>query len=258
MSITAPGNLSGNTPQLTTENQKKAWKASQDFEAIMLRQLFQSMRNATAAMTDESSDNGSEQQMSMAWDGMADKVAHSGGMGLAKILYPQLLSQAVRGELQQIPTTPAQSASSSVAAAANQYLKTSHSKLTPDTLARAIAKASAETGLPKDLLQGVIHTESGGDPLAKSSKGATGLMQLMPATAKELGVDPTDPVQNILGGARYLAQMKKRFGSDKLALAAYNAGPSAVEEHGGVPPYRETQDYVKRVTAAREKYRGVK
>jgi soluble lytic murein transglycosylase-like protein len=256
MSVTATGNLPGSTPQPTTENQKKAWKASQDFEAVMLRQLFQSMRNATAAMTDEPADNGSDQQLSMAWDGMADQVAHSGGMGLAKILYPQLLSQAERGEMQQIPTSPMPSAPNTLANAASQYLKTSHSKLTPDTLSRAVAKASAETGLPQDLLRGVIHTESGGNPLAKSNKGATGLMQLMPATAKELGVDPTDPVQNILGGARYLAQMKKRFGSDKLALAAYNAGPTAVEEHGGIPPYRETQDYVKRVTAAREKFRG--
>jgi|GEM_PF-3182023 Rod binding domain-containing protein len=258
MSVTAPGNLPGSTPQPTTENQKKAWKASQDFEAIMLRQLFQSMRNATAAMTDEQGENGSEQQMSMAWDGMADQVAHSGGMGLAKILYPQLLSQAERGEMQQVPSSPIVPATNNLAIAANQYLKSSHSVLTPDTLARAVAKASAETGLPQDLLKGVIHTESGGNPMAKSPKGATGLMQLMPATAKELGVDPTDPVQNILGGARYLAQMKKRFGSDTLALAAYNAGPGAVDAHGGVPPYRETQDYVKRVTEAREKFRGAK
>jgi soluble lytic murein transglycosylase-like protein len=258
MSITATGNLPA-SPTPTTDTEKKAWKTSQDFEAVLLRQIFQSMRNATSVLNDEPEDGASEQQISMAWDGMADQVAHSGGMGLAKILYKQLLGQSDSGSATATlsQALSATTATTATTAAANAYATTSKTKLSSDTLSQAVAKASAETGLSKELLHGVIQTESAGNTSARSPKGAIGLMQLMPGTAKEMGVDPTDPVQNVLGGARYLAQMKQRFGSDQLALAAYNAGPGAVEDHGGrIPPYKETQDYVKRVLAARDRLRG--
>lgn len=256
MSITAAaGNLPA-SPTPTTDHQKKAWKTAQDFEAILLRQIFQSMRNATSAMSEEPEDGASQQQISMAWDGMADQVAHSGGMGLAKILYKQLLGQPEANGISSLSQAMATSTTPARTAAAS-YSTTSKAKISADTLSQAISKASAETGLSKELLQGVIQTESAGNQAARSPKGAIGLMQLMPGTARELGVDPTDPVQNVMGGARYLAQMKQRFGSDQLALAAYNAGPGAVENHGGrIPPYKETQDYVKRVLATRDRLRG--
>jgi hypothetical protein len=104
--------------------------------------------------------------------------------------------------------------------------------------------ASQETGVPLEILLAVAWAESGFDPNALSPAGAEGMMQLMPGTAAGLGVDPSDPAQNILGGARYLAAQYERFGSWDLALAAYNAGPGAVEQYGGVPPYRETQGYI--------------
>lgn len=87
---------------------------------------------------------------------------------------------------------------------------------------------------------------------AVSPKGAIGLAQLMPSTARMLGVDPWDPVQNIEGGARYLAAQYRRFGSWRLALAAYNAGPEAVTRHGGVPPYRETRTYIAQIYRSEE------
>jgi hypothetical protein len=102
------------------------------------------------------------------------------------------------------------------------------------------------------LIAAVIKVESNWAPRAVSRKGARGLMQLMPATARRLGVRSTfDPRDNIQGGAAYLAELAERFGesSVELILAAYNAGERAVEEHGGVPPYRETREYVRRVTA---------
>lgn len=107
------------------------------------------------------------------------------------------------------------------------------------------AKAAARRhGVPEDLFLRLVQQESGWNPNAVSHKGATGLAQLMPDTARRLGVNPTDPHQNLEGGARYLRMMYDRFGDWKLALAAYNAGPLAVDKHDGIPPYKETQSYV--------------
>lgn len=103
-------------------------------------------------------------------------------------------------------------------------------------------------GLPPGLLGALVRGESGGRINARSPVGAIGLTQLMPATAKGLGVNPHDPRQNLEGGAKYLAQQLKTFRDPKKALAAYNAGPGAVKKYGGIPPYKETQGYVKRVT----------
>jgi soluble lytic murein transglycosylase-like protein len=106
-----------------------------------------------------------------------------------------------------------------------------------------------ETGLSPDLIKAVALVESGFDSRAVSPKGARGLMQLMPGTARQLGVrDVFDPAENLMAGARYLRKMLDEFDGDlNLALAAYNAGPEAVRRHGGVPNYRETKDYVSRV-----------
>jgi cell wall-associated NlpC family hydrolase len=110
------------------------------------------------------------------------------------------------------------------------------------------ADATTRYGLPGGLLKSVARAESGLDPHARSHAGAIGLMQLMPGTARELGVDPTKPAQAIDGAARLLRQHLKTFGSVPLALAAYNAGPGAVRRYDGIPPYSETRAYVQRVT----------
>lgn len=128
-----------------------------------------------------------------------------------------------------------------------------------------INQISLEEDMDPDFIRAVMGQESGGNPKAVSDKGAMGLMQLMPATAKGLGVtDPYDPEQNIRGGVRYLKQQRDRFGTLELALAAYNAGPNAVSDYlygknetgknpskrktpDGIPPYKETQDYVKNI-----------
>lgn len=121
-----------------------------------------------------------------------------------------------------------------------------------------IDAAAARYGIDPDLLRGLVRQESGFDPAARSGAGAVGLTQLMPGTARELGVtDPTDPAQALDGGAKYLKQQLDRFGGDAAkALAAYNAGPGAVQKFGGVPPYAETQNYVKNVLAFAAGYRG--
>ncbi|TDL83542.1 lytic transglycosylase domain-containing protein [Palleronia sediminis] len=107
--------------------------------------------------------------------------------------------------------------------------------------------AARKHGIPEDLFLRLVQQESGWNPGAVSHKGAIGLAQLMPGTAELLRVDPADPLQNLDGGARYLSQQYRAFGDWRLALAAYNAGPGAVIEHGDIPPYAETLAYVKAI-----------
>ncbi len=110
----------------------------------------------------------------------------------------------------------------------------------------AMAKSAAlRHGVPEDLFLRLVQQESGWRATAKSHKGAYGLAQLMPATARALGVDRLDPYENLDGGAKYLRQQYERFRSWRLALAAYNAGPEAVAKYNGVPPYKETKNYVR-------------
>ena len=109
-----------------------------------------------------------------------------------------------------------------------------------------VARAAARRhGIPEDLFLRLIQQESNWNPTAKSHAGAYGLAQLIPSTARYLGVDIRDPYQNVDGGARYLKEQYRTFGSWRLALAAYNAGPGAVKKYGGVPPFKETRNYVK-------------
>ena len=117
-----------------------------------------------------------------------------------------------------------------------------------DRYATIFAQNEARYQLPTGLLAAVAATESGGNTSAVSPAGAQGLMQLMPSTAQGLGVDPWNPDQAVQGAAQLLSGYLHRFGTVPLALAAYNAGPAAVEQYGGVPPYTETQNYVSRIT----------
>ena len=111
---------------------------------------------------------------------------------------------------------------------------------------------AAKHGLAPELVRAVIHTESGGNPRAVSPAGAMGLMQLMPANVKEAGItDPFDPEQNIAAGTRQLSGLMQQYhGNLDLALAGYNAGPGNVRKYGGVPPFAETQNYIRKVRAA--------
>ncbi|MCL4153216.1 UNVERIFIED_CONTAM: hypothetical protein GTU68_064459 [Idotea baltica] len=120
-------------------------------------------------------------------------------------------------------------------------------KTRTNALRNAAAVIAESEGVPAELFLALVHAESSFNPKARSHVGAIGLTQLMPATAKELGVNPHDPMQNLRGGARYLRLQFERFGSWQLALAAYNAGPTRVARVGGVPNIRETRNYVSKI-----------
>ena len=121
-----------------------------------------------------------------------------------------------------------------------------------------INAAAASNGIDPALLKGLVSQESGFNPTARSGAGAVGITQLMPGTAASLGVtNPLDPGQSLQGGAKYLREQLDRFGGDEqLALAAYNAGPGAVQKYGGDPPYAETQNYVTSVMSKAAAFRG--
>ncbi|MFY2765390.1 lytic transglycosylase domain-containing protein [Arenimonas sp. MALMAid1274] len=131
-------------------------------------------------------------------------------------------------------------------------------RLNTEAYAAEVRAAAAEFGVEEAIVRAIIHAESAYRPNAVSHAGAQGLMQLIPATAARFGVsDVFDPNQNIRGGVQYLAWLLKRFNNDlTLAAAGYNAGEGAVDRHGGVPPYAETQRYVVRVGQLAERYRG--
>jgi soluble lytic murein transglycosylase-like protein len=131
----------------------------------------------------------------------------------------------------------------------------------PFTLEEVIRAVSQKHKVPAAMIRGVIAAESNFKPEALSPKGAIGLMQLMPATAEELGADPAVPEQNVEAGAQYLSWLLNRYRNkrDRLqcAIAAYNAGPGNVDRYDGVPPFPETRDYVKRVLANCKRFGGV-
>ena len=131
-------------------------------------------------------------------------------------------------------------------------------RLNTSAYSTEIAAAAREFGVDEAVVRAIIHAESAYNPTALSRAGAQGLMQLMPATARRFGVsDSFDASQNIRGGVQYLSWLLKRFnGNLQLAAAGYNAGEGAVDRHGGVPPYSETQRYVQRVGVLADRYRG--
>ena len=139
-------------------------------------------------------------------------------------------------------------------ASASPVAAASGSSLAGVPYADLFTQAGAKYGISPALLAAVAKTESGFNSSAVSPAGATGLMQFMPATAKGLGVDAGDPASSIDGAARYLSSLTRQFGSTELALAAYNAGPGAVQRAGGIPANGETQSYVQKVTRAVEAY----
>jgi soluble lytic murein transglycosylase-like protein len=154
--------------------------------------------------------------------------------------YRQLIRQPVPGSLAGQPRRPR-------SLEADSYAGIPAFTGSPGAFEQMARAAARKHNVPEDLFLRLVHQESRFRPSAKSTKGAIGLAQLMPGTAQRLGVNPHNPKENLEGGARYLSEQYRKFGDWRLALAAYNAGPGAVEKYKGVPPYAETQQYVKKI-----------
>jgi soluble lytic murein transglycosylase-like protein len=161
--------------------------------------------------------------------------------------YSEFTTAEIAG-IEQLPDPPPQSASAETSPT-NSPAAGSDAKLSPADLHEMLARAGHEHNVDVDLLASLVKAESGGDTRATSRAGARGLMQLMPGTANELGVaDSFKPDQNVRGGTAYLDELLTRYHDNMaLALAAYNAGPAAVDKYHGIPPYHETRVYVARV-----------
>jgi soluble lytic murein transglycosylase-like protein len=196
----------------------------------------------------------------MSLDAVVSRVAQLQSL-MGPTPQPQATNANFAATLASASTPAATDATSAVGAtlASASTPATGASSLPPGTPYGAeITAAAQRNGLDPALLAGLIKQESGFNPNAGSSAGAQGLTQLMPGTARGLGVTNLhDPVQSIEGGARYLAQQLKTFNGDVArGLAAYNAGPGAVQRYGGVPPYAETQNYVRAVQANAASFRS--
>lgn len=169
-----------------------------------------------------------------------------GGEALLENMY------AVIGRVQQIEqrfASKTNTAASNAPAAFAKYLSEATEDAQPEHIVQLIEKYAAKHGVDSALVKAVAKIESDNNPQAVSHAGAIGVMQLMPETAKQLGVNnPDNPAENIEGGVKYLKGLLDKYsGNVSIALAAYNAGPGCVEKYGGIPPYRETQHYVTKV-----------
>ncbi len=254
-------------PKRTLDAQSKVrlQRAVKEFEAVLVGYMLKSMR--ASVPRDEESGKGYGGDL---FEGMFDMelarhMSTGSHFGLGEMLYKEITGedmprQAVRGADRGAPSrpTPAHTAPPVLhrAAAKGPVQVSATATAVPDTVRRnveafaPIIEEAADThGVSPNLLKAVIATESGGRTRAHSAKHAKGLMQLIDTTAAAMGVrNVWDPRDNIHGGAKYLSQMMERFrGNVQHALASYNAGPGAVEKHGGIPPYKETQAYVHKV-----------
>ena len=261
------------------KNQPDAKKASQQFEAMFVKQMFKAMTETVEDKSLFGSGPGSDYYNDIFLDKMAEQVSQSNDLGLAKTIYRQITNEVTsqqkpeirnlndsdfakveNSEIEKIyekirlrnaqEAEESQNAENKVIANIGEVL---HRRL--KKFGSIIQKASEMFGVDEKLIKAVISQESYANPKAVSHAGAKGLMQLMDGTAEGLGVkDSFDPEENILAGTKYLKIMMARFNDKKLALAAYNAGAGNVIKYNGIPPFKETQNYVSKVMQYYKKF----
>ncbi|MDX9790831.1 MAG: transglycosylase SLT domain-containing protein [Candidatus Kapaibacterium sp.] len=265
-------NSQKNSEKLTESERNKFAKVSRGFEAMFVNMLLKEMKSSLNNEQDSEFGGPLLEYTDMLF---AEQISNQGkGIGIAEKVYEfltgeELPSQRIIQNSYQADTDihsirPTRGINPTDLMNKNDYISAKKVNDSPSLISgnfmnrvkdrieiyeTIINEASDKYGIPSELIKAVITAESAGRNIAKSKVGAKGLMQLMDATAKELGVtDSFDPLQNINGGTLYLRRMLDKFNNDRnLALAAYNAGPGNVEKYGGIPPFKETENYIIKV-----------
>lgn len=236
--------------RFTPEEKKKLEKASKDFESMLTSLMLKSMTKTTGGLLGENG-YGNDVFDTFFENELAGKITDSKGLGIAESVYKRMTGEDLPLKEFVIKNRPAikdllitESSKDSNAIKPSYSAAERLKKYEP-----IIQEASNKHGVPVNLIKSIILTESAAKENAVSKANAKGLMQLMDATAKDLGVrNSMNPAQNIQGGTKYIAQMLKEFDGDlEKSLAAYNAGPGNVQKYNGIPPFNETQNYVSRV-----------
>ena len=257
-------------------------ETARGFESIFVNMMYQGMKSAMLDTVKENNNDGMTSFGADTLNGLtdmafADEIANTNnGIGVAQMLYKQITGEQLEPPRPAIKLASSggvsiidpmnieqrnrQNAANNAPQMNFNIVGNNNEKATSGNLIERVSQrisgydsiirnASQQYNLPVPLIKAVITAESAGNPSAQSHAGAKGLMQLMDGTAKDLGVTNSfDPRQNIMGGSRYLRQMLNTFDGDlDIALAAYNAGPGNVRRYGGIPPFNETQNYVKKV-----------
>jgi Rod binding domain-containing protein len=284
---TQPDATVGQTHRVLDEKEKtRLQKATKDFEALFLGYILKGMRSGLPKDDEAVGEGfGGDMMEGLVDAEFARHVAQNSNLGLAEMLYrsvtgedlprktprsgvttiegvktavsPEVgLPRATPTAVPQTTVMPSPVSAPAHSVSVSQQVPVSSPSAVPDTLNRRIGslesliqEASDKHSVDANLLKAVIAAESAGRSDARSNKNAKGLMQLIDTTATEMGVENVwDPRQNIQGGARYLASLMTRFKGDlEKAVASYNAGPGAVDRHGGIPPFKETRTYVDKV-----------
>lgn len=237
------------TQPLDDKAKARLQKATSEFESIFVSYLLKGMRGNDSKDAMFGEDFGGDIMGSMFDAEMGKYISRNSNFGIGEMLYRKITGEPYPATVHHAPhqqpqPTPVAPTGSTIMERLRSY----------DAL---IEQAAEQHDVDANLVRAVIAVESGGHADARSSKDAKGLMQLVDSTAADMGVNRIwDPAENISGGAKYLKQLSDRFQGDlDLTLASYNAGPAAVEKFGGVPPFKETQDYVKKVTEYLQQFR---
>ncbi len=250
------------TPEIqqrfSPEEKTKLQKASKDFESLLTSMMIKSMTKSTNGLFGEESYGGDV--FNTIFEGeISSYISDSKSLGVADVIYKKLTGEnigtqpsvkSIGERLHEIKPEAKRDKTKIDETIIKEGLRPSSQSLKRLKQFEPIVEAAAQKfNIDKNLIKSVILTESAANEKAVSSAKAKGLMQLMDSTASDMGVkDVFDPKENIFGGAKYLAKMVRKYNGDtKLALAAYNAGPGNVQKHNGVPPFKETQNYIARV-----------